>query len=238
MFVYIIINQKYYCSMCTYFFDGFFGNDVPKKTSIKIALIGDGSTGKTSYFDRITSGDSPEYKFSKHYDATQGCNICQIEMMIGEYPITLHLFDTAGQEKFGMLRESYLMGADGIILMYDVTDKASKKNVIVRWLPEIKNILTKTKMSDIPVAVVGNKCDKISVHGKSDCEYPMLGFRTAALASNYENKFGSIEHHLMSVKANDNLMEPIIWLLRNILKKNTRDIKKSEKKPLVIHCNK
>ncbi len=224
--------------MCS-FFDGLFGNGVPKKTSIKIALIGDGSTGKTSYFNRIISGESPDYKFSKHYDATQGCNICQIEMMVGGYPVTLHLFDTAGQEKFGMLRDSYLMGADGIILMYDVMDRSSKQNVCSRWIPEIKEIMMRTKMYDVPVAVVGNKCDRIIGKGKIDIPtFNELGFRHAVLVSNYDSKYGSIQQHLISVKGDDKLLAPIIWLLQDILKKNTCDIKKSGKEPFIMYCNK
>lgn len=234
IFCILIIVILLIIDMCS-FFDALFGNEIPKKTSIKIALIGDGSTGKTSYFDRITSGDSPDYRFNKHYDATQGCNICQIEMLVGEVPVTLHLFDTAGQEKFGMLRDSYLMGADGIILMYDVMDKSSKQNVISRWLPEIRDIIGRARMSDVPVAVVGNKYDKPC--GKNPCP-EVLGFRRAVLMSNYDSKYGSIDQQLISVRADHNLMAPIVWLLRNILKVNSNCIGKSDKKPFIMHCNK
>ena len=39
---------------------------------IKITLIGDGATGKSSYFERLSNGLSSKYKFSKKYDATIG----------------------------------------------------------------------------------------------------------------------------------------------------------------------
>lgn len=231
-------------SMNPFSFTGLFGDDTPKKTSIKIALIGDGMTGKTSYFNRVILGDSPEFKHSKDYDATRGCNICQIELMVGKYPVTMHLFDTAGQEKFGMLRDSYLMGADGIILMYDVMDKSSKQNVITTWLPEIKAIMGRTKMKDVPIAVVGNKCDKLDKMGKKQCGTMMqpeiLGFRHAVLFSNYDSKYGSIEQHLISVRSNYNLMAPIVWLLQDILKKwslDPKDVKKTDKKPFISYCN-
>ncbi len=150
----------------TGFFDGLFDDcrGSPSKTSIKIALIGDGGTGKTSYFNRVTMGDHPEYKFSKVYDATRGCNICQIEYMIGKYTITLHLFDTAGQEKYGTLRDSYLMGVDGIILMYDLGEKITKQNVLSKWIPDVKRVLTSSgnKVS-VPIAVIGNKNDVLDL---------------------------------------------------------------------------
>lgn len=189
----------------------------PGKTDIKLALIGDGATGKTSYFERMASGHTDNYKFSKKYNATHACNICQIEFKIGKHTIKIHLFDTAGQEKFGTLRDSYLMGVDGIILMYDLTQKETKQNVLRKWIPDVKRILGKSKTKNyVPIMVVGNKNDK------SDSvvvqPYDTLGIRTSVLAGNYDSfRYGAINHCLISVKADENLMEPINWLLRNIL---------------------
>jgi GTP-binding nuclear protein Ran len=205
----------------------------PSKTSIKIALVGDGATGKTSFFNRIASGTCVDYKFSKVYDATHGCNICQIEYMIGIYPITVHLFDTAGQEKFGMLRESYLSGADAIIVMYDLSEKTTKHNVMTKWIPEIRKILTSTQYSKyVPIAVIGNKNEKD--------EIDLSGFRTATLVGAYDPcKFGPIDHFNISVKADDNLMKPINWILKHILAYiMTVEVRRSEKKPVIYLCNK
>lgn len=202
------------------FFDGFFDDyrSSPSKSSIKIVLMGDGGTGKTSYFNRIASGDHPDYKFSKVYDATRGCNICQIEYTIGKYPITLHVFDTAGQEKFGSLRDSYIMGADGIILMYDLTEKLTKQNVLTKWIPEIKRILkTSGSKSFVPIAVVGNKNDRLSEYNSNDPSN-VPGIRLATLTGIYSSIiFGRIEHFYISVKADKNLLDPINWLLQTIL---------------------
>ena len=37
------------------------------KKSLKIALLGDGSTGKTTYFKKIQAYNDPDYKFPKKY---------------------------------------------------------------------------------------------------------------------------------------------------------------------------
>jgi small GTP-binding protein len=227
----------------------------PNKSSIKIVLIGDGGTGKTSYFTRILSGDSDDYKFNKTYDATRGCNICQMDMTIGRYVVTLHIFDTAGQEKFGALRDSYLMGADGVILMYDLTAQDSIKNVLSKWLPEIKRIISKSQSGTIPVAVVGNKNDRIDVDAIR-CNDPKgrdlnfvsdsqmltntIGIRTATLRGTYEaNNYGPIEHFYISVKADENLINPINWLLTKILNYYIPvDAHKTDRKPVVDMRNK
>lgn len=232
----------------------------PSKTSIKIVLLGDGATGKTSYFNRITSGDMDDYKFEKTYDATRGCNICQLEYTIGKYTVTVHLFDTAGQEKFGALRDSYLMGADGIILMYDL-DKdamATKRNVLTKWLPEIKRVLNDSAVrSRIPIAIVGNKNDVINIAALrcNDPHRPELiditdeemitntvGIRTSTLKGIYNSndnyKYGAIEHFYISVKADDNLIKPINWLLECILEYYLSvDVKRTNKLPKIYFCN-
>jgi small GTP-binding protein len=219
-------------------FDGMINSfrGAPKKSSIKIALIGDGSTGKTSYFNRIISGDNLDYKFSKSYDATRGCNICQIEFLVNNYPVTIHLFDTAGQEKFGMLRDSYLMGVDGVILMYDITDKNTKQNILTKWIPELKRILHNTQSTvHVPIMVVGNKYDKIDALVSAANEY--VGIRVAALISAYTTMSGEVNHCFISVKADENLMVPINWLLTNILQYSNVNAKKTIKTPYISYCN-
>ena len=201
----------------------------PKQKFIKIALIGDGSVGKTSYFERILFGDTDDYKFNKYYDATKGCNVCQIDYMIGQHTITVHLFDTAGQEKFGTLRDSYLIGVDGVIVMYDITNKATKQNVLTKWIPDIKRVLSASKCQKyVPIAVVGNKCDKMD---NADADVHVSSLRAATLNGYYGSNFGQIDHYYVSVKADENLMKPINWLLKNILSYylnvNAKKIRKS-----------
>jgi small GTP-binding protein len=227
------------------FFDGLFEDfrTPPAKTSIKIVLLGDGATGKTSFFNRITDGENPDYKFSKVYDATRGCNICQIEYMIGKYPITVHMFDMAGQEKFGMLRDSYLTGADAIIMMYDLSEKITKQNVLTKWIPEVRRFLTASGCTQyIPIAVVGNKNDKIDMSQvKSDMVcVNHIGIRTSSLVGIYDpRQFGPIEHFYISVKADENLMDPVNWVLRHVLAYYMPVVvKRSAKKPSVYLCNK
>jgi len=223
------------------FFEEFFDDcrRSPFKSSIKIALIGDGGTGKTSYFNRIASGNHPDYKFSKVYDATRGCNICQIEYTIGRYPITLHIFDTAGQEKFGALRDSYLMGADGIILMYDLTEKITKQNVLAKWIPEVKKILKNSgTKSFIPIAVVGNKNDRIEEYDLKNA-YDLPGIRLTTLTGAYSSSScGQIEHFIISVKSDTNLMSPINWLLKTVLAYIMPvNAKRTGKLPKIVLCN-
>jgi small GTP-binding protein len=192
-----------------------FGNQPPKK-SIKIVLIGDGGVGKTSYFTRLAHGFDDDYKFNKNYNASLGCDVCQLDTFINGFPIRIHLFDTAGQEKFDTLRDSYIMGCDGIILMYDITIRQSKQNVIDKWLPKIRRIITESGQSTtVPIVVVGNKSDETH-KARTEFGVEQFEFRDAALRTAYPIKFGKITKHLMSVKADERLMEPINYLIKEI----------------------
>ena len=76
-----------------------------------------------------------------------------IKIKEGGY-VKAQIWDTAGQEKFHNIIISYFRGSSGILLLYDITNKESFKN-ISKW---IKINETSTSMENIKV-LVGNKCD-------------------------------------------------------------------------------
>jgi len=182
-----------------------------RKKHIKITLIGDGATGKSSYFDRLSNGLSSSYKFSKKYDATIGCNVCQLEFTVNGESIIVHLFDTAGQEKFGTLRDSYILGSDAIIGMYDISNIDTKNN-ISEWIANIKRICDENKIKNIPISICGNKCDLEKKIKEPRSTYE---FRQSCLDGMYNN-YGKIKSELISVKANINLISPFIFLIKQI----------------------
>ncbi|KIM87829.1 hypothetical protein PILCRDRAFT_814545 [Piloderma croceum F 1598] len=69
--------------------------------------------------------------------------------------VKLSIWDTAGQERFRTITSSYYRGAQGIILVYDVSNRESF-DALPRWYSELE-----TYVSDSVVKiVVGNKVDK------------------------------------------------------------------------------
>ena len=66
--------------------------------------------------------------------------------------IKLQIWDTAGQERFKTITSSYYKGAHGIILVYDITDKASFKD-LENWLYEVESHAD----DNVVQLVVGNK---------------------------------------------------------------------------------
>ena len=122
---------------------------------IKIIVIGDSSTGKSSFVNYITKlTDIRNYKFQKNYDPTNNFDLNQISLDTNKGKIIIDLWDTAGQEKYGKLRNAYIKGADGVLVFYDISEKKTIENVPT-WLKQIQQIAP-----NVPVAVIGNKSDK------------------------------------------------------------------------------
>lgn len=70
--------------------------------------------------------------------------------------VKLTIWDTAGQERFRSLTSSYYRGAQGVILVYDVTSRESFDNLKATWLKELE---VYTDLDDLVLMIVGNKID-------------------------------------------------------------------------------
>ena len=112
-------------------------------------LLGDSTVGKTSFLIRYTDEDFKDTLF------TIGIDSKIQNLKKNNLNITLKIYDTAGQERYRSIVQNYYKGADGIILMYDITNKNSFES-IEQW---INNIKESSNYENIGLVVVGNKCD-------------------------------------------------------------------------------
>jgi small GTP-binding protein len=206
----------------------------PSKTLFKFSILGDGSVGKSSYFTRLHEGNKPNYKFEKNYDTTRGCNIGKSYYNVGKYELCAQMYDTAGQECFGDFRDCYTSGVDGIIIMYDASENKSKQSILNSWMPEVKRIMKESNMTNIPIAIVGNKNDIVRKENMLCHEH--VGIRTSTLIGSYKD--GPIQHFDICVKENECLLDPINWLFEKILSSKSINVKHSAKDSVVYMCNK
>ena len=126
----------------------------PKIEAIyKIIIIGDPSVGKTSLLTKFSTK-----KFKETYIPTVGVNIFKeivnFEVNGNEVIVNLMLWDIAGQTHFYMLHESYFNGADGMMLVFDITRQSTFNNA-KNWY----NTTVKYGLSGIPRVLIGNKID-------------------------------------------------------------------------------
>ena len=120
------------------------------KYSIKICLIGDIFVGKTCLFHQYNDG-----KFSSEYASSISCQSKIKEINLDqETKVSLQIWDTCGEEKFRSITQQYYRNADGIILLFDLTDLQTFLH-IEQWLKEIKRNCKK----DVQLFLAGNKMD-------------------------------------------------------------------------------
>jgi len=120
------------------------------KNNFKVVLLGEGCVGKTSLVLRFVEG-----KFnSKHESTLQASFLTKKITLENGQIIQLNIWDTAGQERFHALGPIYYRGAQGAILVYDITDQDSFQKV-KNWVKELKRMLS----TDIVIIIAGNKSD-------------------------------------------------------------------------------
>ena len=118
--------------------------------TFKILTIGESGVGKTCVLRRFV-----ENKFLKNHLATIGIDFKTKTLNINNQEIKLKIWDTAGQERFRNITTQYYKGADGIVLVYDVTEESSYDK-IRDWMEQI---LSNTQQDEIGLVLLGNKCD-------------------------------------------------------------------------------
>ena len=129
----------------------------------KIVLIGNSSVGKTALFRKIETGEFYDRNIS-----TIGIGKKTLYMDIEEdnngkkikKNICVSLYDTAGQEKYKATTLNYFKGADGIILMYDITNRGSFDN-IEEWINSIKESIGNAHSLEYIIMLIGNKLDLV-----------------------------------------------------------------------------
>mmetsp|Transcript_22257 Transcript_22257/g.32514 ORF Transcript_22257/g.32514 Transcript_22257/m.32514 type:complete len:224 (-) Transcript_22257:456-1127(-) len=118
----------------------------------KLLMIGDAGVGKSSMLLRFTD-DS----FDEHIQSTIGVDFKVKHLDVSSKRIKLTIWDTAGQERFRTLTSSYYRGAQGVVMVYDVTRRDSFEN-LEQWLKEVK-LYSPNNGEGVVKLLVGNKID-------------------------------------------------------------------------------
>lgn len=115
-----------------------------------MVLIGDTGVGKSCLLLRFAD-DS----FTENYISTIGVDFRFRTVKVEKKTVKLQIWDTAGQERFRTITSAYYRGADGIIMVYDVTSEESF-NHINDWFTEVNRYASENTCK----LLVGNKTDK------------------------------------------------------------------------------
>ena len=164
-------------------------NDVVAR--YKLVLCGDGGIGKTTFVKRHLTGE-----FEKKYIATIGVEVHPMVFSTSRGKICFDVWDTAGQEKLSTLRDGYYIGADCAIIMFDVCNRITYKNVDT-WYKSLTRVC-----EGIPIVLVGNKVD-----------VAVRKVKTKQIL--FPRKHG-IQYYDISAKSNYQFEKPFLWILRKL----------------------
>ncbi|XP_051926503.1 ras-related protein Rab-26 isoform X2 [Hippocampus zosterae] len=118
--------------------------------AFKVMLVGDSGVGKTCLLVRFKDGAF----LAGSFISTVGIDFRNKVMSIDAVKVKLQIWDTAGQERFRSVTHAYYRDAHALLLLYDVTNKASFDNIRA-WLTEIYEYT----QQDAVVMLLGNKAD-------------------------------------------------------------------------------
>jgi GTP-binding nuclear protein Ran len=127
-------------------------------------------------------------EFEKTFVTTHGAEVHPLLFHTNRGPIKFNVWDTAGTEKFGGLRDGYYIQGQCAIIMFDLTSLVTYKSV-----PNYYKDLTRVCMNS-PIVLTGNKTDEIIFPCKKNMQY-------------YE----------ISAKSNYNCEKPFLSLARQLL---------------------
>ena len=127
--------------------------------SLSFILIGDSTVGKTCFLTRYFKN-----QFNEAFLSTIGIDKEIKHVKVGNDSYKMTLWDTAGQDRFRCLPKKYYQNADGVLLLFDVTNEETFKNVSI-WMKDVKDNSSKNisnengKESEIALYLIGNKID-------------------------------------------------------------------------------
>ena len=119
--------------------------------TIKLLLIGNSSTGKSSLLLRYTDDTYAA-------DDTQATIGVDFKIKLLDFrgtKVKLMIWDTAGQERFRTLTSSYYRGCHGVLIVFDVSSRPSFENV-PHWFHELQSHCPPSTVSSF---LIGNKID-------------------------------------------------------------------------------
>eukprot|EP01062_Namystynia_karyoxenos_P010930 TRINITY_DN1390_c0_g1_i5.p1 TRINITY_DN1390_c0_g1~~TRINITY_DN1390_c0_g1_i5.p1 ORF type:complete len:250 (+),score=133.68 TRINITY_DN1390_c0_g1_i5:87-752(+) len=171
------------------------GSEEQPVATFKLVLVGDGGTGKTTFVKRHLSGE-----FEKKYIPTVGVEVHPLKFHTTHGLICFNVWDTAGQEKYGGLRDGYYIQGNCGIIMFDVTSRQTYKNV-PNWHRDVVRVC-----ENIPIVLVGNKVD-------------VMERAVKARQITFHRK-KNLQYYDVSAKSNYNFEKPFLWLAKKLANDN------------------
>ena len=182
---------------------------------VRLVTLGDSKVGKTSLILRYVDDE-----FNLNYLSTMGFDLKIKKIKLSNNKeVKVKIFDTAGQERFKSIASNYLKKAEGIILVYDITDRISFEN-IDNWVDDINKEGENSKA----IILIGNKSDKEDERAIQKEEGEKLA----------KNCCGGIKFYETSCQTGENVEKAINDLVNDVYNKYSGNISEDKDNNLRI----
>ena len=121
--------------------------------SIKILLLGESKTGKTSFIRRLCFND-----FNEEFSPTNIIEYNDYFIKMNDYILRMQIWDIPGKEENNLIIKNHSQSTDYAIYFYSVDDKQSF-NKICDWYNSLHNKNSNNEISNINSILLGNKKD-------------------------------------------------------------------------------
>ncbi|KAJ3441284.1 ras-related protein rab-5c [Anaeramoeba flamelloides] len=178
--------------------------DIYEQTVIKIVMLGQCGTGKTSIVNRFVKD-----QFDPEIKTTVGANFFLRSINVDGLNFCIRLWDTSGQERFNSLTPLYYRNSNIAILVYDIKDITSLEKVKY-WIKEIHN-----NVKIMPfIVIVGNKMDQYD---------EKVDLKTLNLAKSVTEQIGADIMHT-SAKTGEGITEMFENITRKVIKNRSKNV--------------
>jgi len=181
--------------------------------TVKIVLLGDYATGKTTLKRNFMGLHLDEV-----YMSTLGVDLASHKHIEEDIEITFQIWDLGGQEEFAKLREKQYVGSEGGLLVFDKSRPETFAN-LERWLKELDSSIKEK----IPILVLGNKEDLMG-----EAENKLWNDQAKIFVENFKDKYTNIElidFYSTCALIGTNVNETFIDLGRIIIRRKSDQMK-------------
>lgn len=193
---------------------------------IKIALIGDAFSGKSTFAKRICYDEKDVI-----YNTTIGIDTSLLFMNHNDKYYKIQFFDTTGHLNFIKIVRCYYKGCDAYILFFDITNRSSFEHIKF-WLNDIEEHLPPNIDETRPLLI-----PKILIGTKPDIRYDKHNFVRYEEAKDFADTFGLHYYEISCINDELNTLKKII---RNTIDEininNIKDKSKSTNKSRYNCC--
>ena len=179
-------------------------NGKDKIKTLKLMLIGEAAVGKSSIMYRYTMNS-----FNPTMLGTAGIDFKKKEVQYNDTKIKIILYDTAGHDRFRKIIKNHCKGANGIVVVYDLSEEQSIERLST-WMSDIEENAEK----DVELLLFGNKSDK----------EPRMISQEKGIELSKKYRIPILE---TSAKTGYNIEEAFSLLINNILKKELHETQKT-----------